>query len=106
MSPHRNTPKGQSKSSCNYIIVSLCTLLLILSSVQAAAATVTTAPRASKTTTCAVGKANHNLAYVQNINNNNNNQEPQNKLMRAWMCHGNTHKEMVGKLASVSISSI
>lgn len=43
--------------------------------------------------------AEPSLAYVHK---GNNNQEPIKPLMRAWMCHGNTHKEMVGKLASVS----
>ena len=44
--------------------------------------------------TCA---AEPNIAYV----NNNSNQEPK-PLMRAWMCHGRTHREMIEKLASVS----
>ena len=39
------------------------------------------------------------LAYVNKGNTNNDQPKP---LMRAWMCHGNTHKEMVGKLAQVS----
>jgi len=39
----------------------------------------------------------YNFAYIQN-----NNQPPK-KLMRAWMCSGNTHKEMVNKLASAGI---
>jgi hypothetical protein len=42
--------------------------------------------------TCAAETAN--LAYIQNKK-----QEP----MRAWRCHGNTHREMVNNLASVSI---
>ncbi|KAL3794978.1 hypothetical protein ACHAWO_003384 [Cyclotella atomus] len=83
MSPHRNTPTGQPKSSYHRYIIVLCIVLLI-SSVQATVAA-STKTRASKT---------NNLGYIH--------QEPK-KLMRAWMCHGNTHKEMVGKLASAGI---
>ena len=34
------------------------------------------------------------------INNSNKDPKP---LMRAWMCHGRTHREMIEKLASVSV---
>ena len=45
--------------------------------------------------TCA---AEQSLAYV----NKGGNHKPK-PLMRAWMCHGKTHKEMVDKLALVSM---
>ena len=42
-------------------------------------------------------KAENQLAYI----NKGSNEQPK-PLMRAWMCHGKTHKEMVDKLAAVS----
>ncbi|KAL3796698.1 hypothetical protein HJC23_009998 [Cyclotella cryptica] len=58
---------------------------------------VSSAPLTISTSTCAA--ETNSLAYVHN---NSHNQEPR-KLMRAWMCHGRTHREMIDKLASAGI---
>ena len=63
-------------------------LYLILKLLEFASASSLLAP------TC---KAENQLAYI----NKGSNEQPK-PLMRAWMCHGKTHKEMVDKLAAVS----
>lgn len=78
----------ERQSNSSNIILLIYLLLITLPTIVSSASWVSQV--------CAAETNNNNFAYIPNGNQERTN------LMRAWMCHGNSQKDMVNKLVSVS----